>query len=54
MHLVLYTKVRPTSNAARCTYAIAIFHQCLIVAADGSEEQHDLNIVEDMDPLLSL
>jgi len=33
-------------------YAIPVFHKRLIVAADCGQEQHRLNVVEDMYPLL--
>lgn len=36
------------------TYAIAVFHQHVIVSADRDEEEYDLNVVEHVDPLLTL
>lgn len=36
------------------TYAIAIFDQYMVVTADSYQEEHDLNIVKDVDPLLPL
>jgi hypothetical protein len=36
------------------TYAIAVFHQHVIVSANCDKEKYDLNVVEHMDPLLTL
>jgi len=34
-------------------YAIPVFYKCLIIATDCGQEQHGLNVVEHMYPLLS-
>ena len=36
------------------TYAIAVFHQHVIISADRDKEEYDLNVVEHVDPLLTL
>jgi hypothetical protein len=36
------------------TYPITILHECLVIAADGGQEKNNLDVVEDMDPLLPL
>ena len=36
------------------TYPIAILYQHLIVTTDSCKEENDLDVVEDVDPLLSL
>lgn len=36
------------------TYPISIFNQGLIVAANGHQEQDDLDVVKNVDPLLPL
>lgn len=35
-------------------YAIPVFHQHVVVAADGHEEKDDLYVVENVDPFLPL
>ena len=35
-------------------YAIPVFNKHVVVTTDGDKKQHDLNIVEDVDPLLPL
>lgn len=36
------------------TYPIAVFDQHMVVATNGNQEQHNLYVVENVDPLLSL
>jgi hypothetical protein len=36
------------------THAIPVFYQHVVVTTDGNEEQYNLHVVEDVDPLLSL
>lgn len=38
---------------AEVTYAIAVFHQHVVVAANCDQEEHDLDVVENVDPLLT-
>jgi hypothetical protein len=38
----------------RSTYAIAIFHKHVVVTADCNQEKDDLNVVEHVNPLLTL
>jgi hypothetical protein len=36
------------------THAIPVFYQHVVVTTDGDEEQYDLHVIEDVDPLLAL
>jgi len=36
------------------TYAIAIFNEYVVVATDSNQEEDDLNVIEHVDPLLTL
>lgn len=36
------------------SYAVSVLNQYVVVAADGHKEQHDLHVVEDVNPLLAL
>lgn len=38
---------------AEVTYAIAVFHQHVVVAANCDQEENDLDVVENVDPLLT-
>lgn len=35
-------------------YPILVFHQNVVVATDGDQEQDNLDVVKDVDPLLTL
>ena len=56
VHLVLMYMLACTLcfiDRAR-SYAIAIFNEYVVVAADGDQEEDDLDVIEDVNPLLPL
>jgi hypothetical protein len=57
VHLVLGALLAcnwPFLGCTSETYPVLVFDQDVIETADGDKEQDDLNVVEDVDPLLSL
>lgn len=57
MHLVLVVLLawnRPTHGHTVESHSILVFDQDVIETADGHKEQDDLDVVENVDPLLSL
>jgi hypothetical protein len=41
-------------GAQEMTYAIPVFYQHVVVSANGHEEEHDLDVVKYVNPLLPL
>jgi len=54
VHLVLADVSQGHGLQAGVTHAVPVFHEYVVVTADGDEEEHHLHIVEDMYPLLPL
>ena len=55
MHLVLDVALAGIGiRVESATDAIPVFDQDVVVPTDCDEEEHDLHIVENVDPLLSL